>query len=149
MDPTNAEIYRNNAAAYSVELQELDSWVHTEVNRVPDDRRQLVTDHDALGYFANRYGFEQVGTIVSSFSTDAAPSAQELAELEDAIRSLTVPAVFVGTTVNPALAEQVAADTGTRLVPLYTGSLSEAGGEADSYLNFMRYNVRAIVDALR
>jgi len=92
--------------------------------------------------------FEQVGALVGSFSTNASSSAQEIAALEDVIRAQNVPAVFVGTTVNSALAEQVAQDTGTQIVPVYTGSLTAPGGEADSYLAFMRYNVSAIVEAL-
>jgi ABC-type Zn uptake system ZnuABC Zn-binding protein ZnuA len=69
--------------------------------------------------------------------------------LEDSIRELDVKAVFVGNTVNPVLAERLAADTGTQLVFVYTGSLTEQGAEADSYLDYIRYNVSAIVDALK
>jgi len=108
-----------------------------------------VTDHTVFTYFAAAYGFEQVGAIFPGYSTLAAPSAQELARLEDAIRQFAVPAIFVGLTANPAVAEQVAQDTGVRMVMVYHGSLSEAGGPADSYLKFMRYNVNAIVGALR
>lgn len=148
-DPSNADAYRTNADAYIASLRELDSWIRSEVAQIPVERRKLVTDHRALGYFADEYGFEQVGALVGAFSTNAAPSAQELAALEETIKLQNVTAVFVGNEVNPQLAEQVAQDTGTKLVYLYTGSLSEAGGEADSYLNFMRYNVNAIVGALK
>ena len=74
---------------------------------------------------------------------------EELAGLVDKIRELDVPAIFVGNTINPALADRLTEDTGTQLVFLYTGSLSEAGGEADSYLAYMKYNVSAIVNALK
>ncbi|MFZ5858193.1 MAG: metal ABC transporter substrate-binding protein [Chloroflexota bacterium] len=148
-DPSNAAVYRSNADAYIASLRELDSWIRSEVAQIPVERRKLVTDHRALGYFADEYGFEQVGALVGAFSTNAAPSAQELAALEETIKLQNVTAVFVGNEVNPQLAEQVTQDTGTKLVYLYTGSLSEAGGEADSYLNFMRYNVNAIVGALK
>jgi ABC-type Zn uptake system ZnuABC Zn-binding protein ZnuA len=109
----------------------------------------MVTDHLAFGYFADEYGLEQVGALIGSFSTNAASSARELAALEDKIREQDVRAVFVGKTVNPEMAEQVAQDAGVKLVHVYTGSLTEPGGEADSYINFMRYNVRAIVEALK
>ncbi len=148
-DPANAGAYRANAEAYIASLRDLDAWIRSEVAVIPLERRKLVTDHRAFGYFANEYGFEQVGALVGSFSTNASPSAQEIAALEDAIRAQNVPAVFVGTTVNSALAEQVAQDTGTQIVPIYTGSLTAPGGEADSYLVFMRYNVSAIVEALK
>lgn len=148
-DPSNAATYRANADAYIASLRELDGWIRSEVEQIPAERRKLVADHLAFGYFAEEYGFEQIGALVGSFSTNAAPSAQELAALEDTIKAQNVTAVFVGKTVNPELAAQVAQDTGTKLVFLYTGSLSEAGGEADSYIKFMRYNVNAIVEALK
>ena len=69
--------------------------------------------------------------------------------MEDVIREYNVPAIFVGNTVNPNLAKRVAADTGTQIVFLYTGSLTEEGGEADTYLEYIRYNVSAIVKALK
>ncbi|MFZ5909225.1 MAG: metal ABC transporter substrate-binding protein [Chloroflexota bacterium] len=148
-DPANAQTYQANVDAYIASLTELDGWIRAQVEQVPAERRKLVTDHRAFGYFADEYGLEQIGALVGSFSTNAAPSAQELAALEDKIKEQGVPAVFVGKTVNPELAEQVAQDTGVKLVHVYTGSLSEPGGEADSYIKFMRYNVDAIVEALK
>ncbi len=148
-DAQNAELYRKNAEAYLNQLRELDAWIRQQVEDVPADNRLLVTDHLAFGYFASRYGFTQVGAVLPGFSTLAEPSAQELAALEDAIRQLGVKAIFVGTTVNPNLAQRIAEDTGVKLVYLYTGSLSEQDGPASTYLNFMRYNVNAIVEALR
>ncbi len=148
-DPAHAVDYRANAGAYAAQLRDLDAWIREQVAQIPPERRKLVTDHAVFGYFAHRYGFEQVGAVIPAFSTDAAPSARELATLEDAIRAHGVPAIFVGASVNPALAEQIASDTGVRLVRVYTGSLSEPDGEAGSYLDFMRYNVSAIVEALK
>jgi manganese/iron transport system substrate-binding protein len=149
LDPGNAEVYAANAGAYGVKLQELDAWIREQVAQVPEANRRLVTDHTAFTYFAYRYGFEQIGAVVPGYSTLAAPSAQELAALEGAIREFGVKAVFVGLTVNPSLAQRLADDTGTRLVFLYTGSLSEPGGPAENYISLMRYNVSAIVDALK
>lgn len=148
LDPANAEIYTANAEAYRAELEELDGWILEQVARVPVERRRLVTSHEALGYFADRYGFEIVGTVFP-VTTDAEPSAQELAALEDAIRAHDVPAIFTETTVNPALAEQAAGDTGVRLVLLYTGSLGLPGSDVESYVELMRYDVAAIVEALK
>jgi ABC-type Zn uptake system ZnuABC Zn-binding protein ZnuA len=148
-DPTNAATYQSNADAYTTELRQLDSWIRQQVEQLPTSQRKLVTDHAVFAYFAEQYGFEQVGLIVPALSTNAAPSAKELAELEDKIRSLGIPAIFVGTTVNPALSEQVANDTGAKLVFVHTGSLGETGSEVDSYLKFMRFNVSAIVEALK
>ncbi|HPP61691.1 MAG TPA: metal ABC transporter substrate-binding protein [Anaerolineales bacterium] len=148
-DPAHADEYQANAEAYIAELTSLDAWIRERVAEIPEANRKLVTDHEAFGYFAARYGFEQVGTVVPSLSTGAAPSARELAALEDAIRSSGVKAVFVGSTVSPDLSRRVADDTGVRLVSLFTGSLSAAGGGAETYLDMIRYNVNAIVEALQ
>ncbi len=149
LDPTNAAIYQANAERYDQTLQALDAWVQEQVAQVAPENRQMVVDHEAFGYFARRYGFETIGTVVPGYSSMSAPSAQELAQLEDAIRQLGVKAVFVGSTVNPSLAQRVANDTGTRLVFLFTGSLSEPGGGAETYEDFVRTNVNAIVEALK
>ncbi len=147
-DPANADTYRTNARRYETALRELDAWITAQVAQVPPERRKLVTDHALLGYFVDRYGFEQVGALIPGSSSEAEPSARELAGLVDAIRELQVPAIFVGTTINPGLAQRIAEDTGARVVSLYTDSLSQPGGPADSYLALMRYDVSAIVEAL-
>lgn len=148
IDPTNAASFRENAAAYRRKLETLDHWITEQVEAVPMENRRLVTDHTVFGYFADRYGFEQVGAIFPGFSTVAEPSARELAELQDTIRLLSIPAVFIGSIVPPGLAEQIAADTGTRLITLYTGALSGPEGPAETYLEMMRFDVEAIVGGL-
>lgn len=148
-DPSNASLFKTNAEAYRKQLTELDTWVRHQVDQVSAENRRLVTDHQCLGYFAARYGFEQVGAVFPGFTSLAEPSAQELAELEDAIKNYGVKAVFVGATVNPSLAQRIAEDTGVELVMFYTGSLTEAEGPASTYLDFMRYNVNAMVEALK
>ncbi len=147
-DPAHAADYRKNAEAYKAQIKQLDTWIREQVAQVPPERRKLVTDHRAYGYFARQYGFEQIGTILPSFSTEAAPSAQELAELEKVIRAYGVPAIFVEEVGNRALAEQIAKDTGVRLIQLYH-DLGPAGSEADTYLKLMRYNVMQIIQGLK
>lgn len=148
-DPANAEFYRANANAYLNKLKALDAWVREQVKQIPPENRKIVTDHATWGYFADEYGFEQIGTLTGSFSTVAQPSSQELAVLEDEIRAQGVRAVFVANTANPQLAEQVAGDTGIQVVFLYSHSLSESNGPATDYLSLVRYNVTAIVEALK
>ena len=101
-----------------------------------------------LGYFTNRYTLQQVGTILPGFSSLAEPSAREIARLIDEIRKSKVKAILIGVNVNPTLAERITQDTGTKLFRFYAGSLSEKGGPADTYIKYMRYNTRAIVNAL-
>jgi ABC-type Zn uptake system ZnuABC Zn-binding protein ZnuA len=97
---------------------------------------------------ADAYGFEQLGALIPGYNTLSEHTAKELAAIEDAIDDLNVQVVFVGDTVNPTLAERVAENTGTKLVFVYTGSLSEPDGEAGTYIQYMRYNINAFVDAL-
>lgn len=149
LDPANAEAYGANAEAYVAELEELDRWAQAQIDTIPEEDRLLVTDHEVFGYYADRYGLEQLGAIVPAFSSAAQPSAQELAALQTAMREHDVRAVFVGTSVNPNLAERVADDLGIRLVALYTGSLGEPGSGAETYIDYTRYNTNAIVGALR
>jgi ABC-type Zn uptake system ZnuABC Zn-binding protein ZnuA len=148
MDPENVDTYYANAEAYQTELETLDAWIRDQVALIPFDNRKLVTDHELFGYFADQYGFEQVGALIPGYSTLAEPTAQELAEIEDAIQELDVKAIFVGNTVNPTLAERVSQDTGIQLVFVYTGSLDDSGSDAGTYIEYMRYNTKAFVDAL-
>jgi ABC-type Zn uptake system ZnuABC Zn-binding protein ZnuA len=148
LDPGNAAAYGLNAAAYSRKLDELDAYIRGQVALIPSDRRKLVTDHEALGYFADRYGFQIVGAVIPSVSTSAEPSAGELAALIDKIRTEKVPAVFIGTTANPKLADLVARDTGATVLPLYTGEMGPPGSGADSYIGMMRADIDTIVKGL-
>lgn len=147
LDPDHAAIYQANGQAYQEELIALDSWIRAEVERIPEENRKLVTDHTSLGYFAEQYGFKQVGAVIPALTTEAETSGQELAQLIDTIRETQVKAIFVGIDFDPTLAQRVAEETGVDLIPLYFGSLSE-GEPAGTYLDFMRYDVNAIVSAL-
>lgn len=149
LDPNHASAYHERAEAYRARLEALHQWIVQQIAQIPEKRRVLVSDHVELGYLARRYELRQVGAVIPGYSTLAEPSAQEMAALEDTIRSLGVRAIFVGRTVNPRLAERIAADTGIQIVFLYTGSLSAPDGPAPTYEALMRYNVTAIVNALR
>lgn len=148
-DPEGAEAYRSNAAAYIERLKELDAWIAEQASVVPPERRLLVTNHDVFGYFAERYSFKVVDTILVSFSTGASPSAQEIAATIEAIRSSGAPAIFLGEVENAALANQIAAETGVKVVDdLHLESLTD-GAPAPTYIEMMKYNVLKIVEALR
>ncbi len=148
-DAENALIYQTNAEAYVAELMELNAWIRQQIIQIPVENRKLVTDHALFGYYAQAYDLEQVGALIPGYSSLSEPSAQELADIEDAIDSLGVKAIFVGNTINPNLAERVAGDTNTKLIFVYTGSLGEMNGEAGTYLDYMRYNTSAFVDGLK
>ena len=148
LDPDRGDTYSGNASAYNARLDELHQWTEQQVRSVPDDRRLLVTSHDSLGYFANLYGFEVLG-VVLSFTTDVEPSAEDLADLVHEIEEYGVPAVFGETTVSERLANAVATESGAKLVRLYSGSLGEEGSGAETYETMVRTNVERIVGALK
>jgi len=149
-DPAGAGGYAKNAQAYVAQLNDLDQWITAQVSQVPPARRLLVTNHETFGYFADRYGFKIVGAIVPSVTSNASPSAQEMAALVNRVRAAGAPAVFLEVGANTQLANQLASETGIRVVTgLLTHSVSAAGGPAPTYIEMMRYNTTAIVTALK
>ena len=149
LDPDGQGYFLANAESYNHELDDLHHWIEDQVARVPEGHRVLVTSHDAFQYFAQRYGFEVVGTVFP-LSTEAEPSAKELIELVEAIEREGVPAVFSERAHSDRLARRVAEETGVTLIgALYAGSLGQPGEEAGTYLDFMRFNVTTIADALQ
>ncbi|OGN74454.1 MAG: hypothetical protein A2X25_06090 [Chloroflexi bacterium GWB2_49_20] len=149
-DPQGSQVYTENAAAYMVELQALDVWIKKQVAQIPPDQRQLVTNHESLGYFADRYGFTVVGTIIPSVSSESVPTARQLISLIDRIRASDVRAIFMETGANLNLAGQIAGETSAIIVTdLHTESISDANGPAPTYIDMMKYNVNQIVNALK
>ena len=148
LDPERGDDYRAAASAYKSELDELHGWTSEQVEALPEERRLLLTSHDSLGYFASLYDFDVVGVILST-TTEATPSASDLAELAHEIEESGVPAVFGETTVSERLAAALADESGASLVRLYSGSLGVEGSGAESYIAMVRTNVTRIVDALR
>jgi len=148
-NPDGADLYQANARTYTTQLHELDAWINGQVAQIPPKRRVLVTNHEALGYFAERYGFTVVGAIIESFSSDASPSAQQMADIVDRVKLFEVPAIFLDAPDNSALAQQIASETGVKVVTdLHLESLTE-GAPAGTYIDMMRYNVTKIVEALK
>lgn len=149
LDPEGSAEFQSNADAYAAEITALDAWIVEQVDPIPVEKRLLVTNHEAIGYFAERYGFTVVGTVVESFSSDASPSAKQMAELIDQIEASGAPAIFLDAADNPALAQQIAEETGVRLVTdLHLESLTD-GAPAPTYIEMMKYNVMQIVNALK
>jgi len=148
-DPEGAATYQTNAQAYIARLMELDDWISQQTQTIPPERRLLVTNHEALGYFADHYAFRVAATIIPSVSTAAGTSARELAAVIDQIKATGAPAIFVGRLENVDLARQIATETGAVVVDdLYLESLSD-GPPAASYIEMMQHNVQRIVDALK
>jgi ABC-type Zn uptake system ZnuABC Zn-binding protein ZnuA len=150
IDPGSKDIYELNSQKYIIQLKELDGWIKDRVSILPESKRLIATNHESLGYFADRYGFKIAGTIIPGFSTDASITAKEFAELIETVRSSKVKVIFLETGSNPNLAEQLAEETGIKVVyNLYTHSLSEPGGVAPTYIDMMKFNVNTIINNLQ
>jgi zinc/manganese transport system substrate-binding protein len=146
-DPEGAETYAANAAAYLAELDALDAEIKAAVAALPEDRRTVVTSHDAFGYFAAAYGLTFVAP--QGVSTEAEASAQDVAALITQIRDEGIAAVFVENISDPRLLEQIASETGAKIGgTLYSDALSGPEGPAGTYLTMMRYNIGQLTAAL-
>ena len=148
-DPEGASTYRANAEHSVNRLQALDAAVRDCIDRIPTEQRTLVTTHDALGYFADRYGLRVVGTVIPSLSTQAQASAGDLAELVDTIRRERVKAIFAESSVNASVEDAIAQETGARVGrPLWADSLGPKGSGGATYEDSIRANTAAIVEGL-
>lgn len=149
-DPQGRQVYMDNAASYIIQLRSLDAWITDQVAQIPSDYRLLVTNHESLGYFASRYGFIVIGSIIPSISSESVPTASQLAALVDQIRASGARAIFMETGANTELADQISSETNVKLVVnLYTASVSDSNGPAPTYIDMMKYNVAQIVNALK
>lgn len=145
-DPAHAAAYRRNGDSYVAKLTRLDSGIGRCLGSVPASRRKLVTDHDAFGYFADRYGIAVVGAVIPSQTTRAQPSARDLSELADLIESEGVQAIFPESSLSSDVADALARQTGvTAEYALYGDTLGPAGSDGDTYLRMEAANADAMV----
>jgi ABC-type Zn uptake system ZnuABC Zn-binding protein ZnuA len=150
VDPAGASSYNSRADAYIAQLEDLDRWIQSRVAEIPPEKRRLVTNHETLGYFADRYGFTVIGSIIPGTSTGISPTARDIAALEEKIKSTGSGAIFIESGSNLDLATQIARETGVKVVTgLFTHSLSDVNGSAPTYIDMMRNNVNLIVNALK
>jgi ABC-type Zn uptake system ZnuABC Zn-binding protein ZnuA len=150
VDPDGVDTYTARRDAYRQQLDQLDTWIKSQIATIPADRRKLVTNHDAFGYFVARYGLTFVGSVIPSLDTGAEPSARDTAELIDKIKAEGVPAIFTEVSVNPELERELADQARITVVAnLYGDTLGPPGSGADTYIGFMETDTRLIVEALR
>jgi zinc/manganese transport system substrate-binding protein/manganese/iron transport system substrate-binding protein len=147
IDPDGRETYERNASRYTDRISALDRKIAGCYQRVPETERKLVTSHDALGYYARRYGIDVVGSTIPALTTQAQPSAGETAQLVDLIRSEHVNAVFPEVGVSTALEQAVADETGAEIGgELYADSLGPEGSAGATYLDALAANTDTLVD---
>jgi ABC-type Zn uptake system ZnuABC Zn-binding protein ZnuA len=149
-EPANAGVFQANLDAYTKQLQALDAEVKRQINSLAN--KKLVTNHDAFGYYIDRYGLQFVGSIIPSFDTSAELSGRDIRDLVAKIKATKVKAVFSETSLPPKTAETIAREAGVKVVEgedaLYGDSLGPAGSDGDTYLKMVRHNTTTIVSNL-
>lgn len=146
-DPDAADVFQANADQYLTRLGTLDAEIKSAIAAIPQSRRRIVSTHDAFGYFAARYGLEFIAP--EGVSTEAEPSARDLARIIDAARAHKVAAIFLENIVDPRIAQRLAAETGAKIGgTLYSDALSASDGPAPTYVQMMRHNLKQLTAAL-
>ena len=146
-DPAGKADYEANAAAYLARLDALDAEIRAAVERIPSDRRRIITSHDAFGYFQKAYGIAFVAP--QGVSTEAEASAKDVARIIQQIRRDRIPAVFLENISDQRLVERIAKESGAKVGgKLYSDALSGPDGPAGTYIDMMRHNIRALSAAL-
>ena len=151
-DPENADAYRANAEAYIAELEELDEYVKTKAAQVPEDKRVLITAHDAFNYFGRAYGFQVKG--LQGISTESEAGTADVQALATFIVDKKIPAIFVESSVPPKYIEAVQAAAEARGFKvkvggsLYSDALGNPGSTAGTYAGMVRENIDTITSAL-
>ena len=149
VDGIDAEALRASADAYIAELEALDQAVADTLSELTEDQRVLITNHEVFGYFADRYDFEVVGTVIPAGSTVDGASAQALAELAELIEAEGVPAIFADTSSSDELAQTLASEVGdVDVIELFSESLGDEDSEGATYIDMVRTNADRIAAAL-
>jgi zinc/manganese transport system substrate-binding protein len=146
-DPADAATYKANASAYLAKLGALDHDVREALAPIPVERRKVISTHAAFGYFAAAYDITFVAP--QGVSTETEPSARDIATIITQIKKEKIPAVFLENISDPRLIRQIASETGATIGgTLYSDSLTAKDGEAPSYIEMVRHNIRTIASAL-
>lgn len=146
-DPAGKGDYETNAAAYLGRLDALDREIKAAVAAIPADRRRIISSHDAFGYFTQAYGVEFVAP--QGVSTEAEPSARDVARIISQIKRQKIPAVFLENVSDPRLMQRIAQETGARIGgKLYSDALTDNKGDAPTYVDMMRFNMKQLAAAL-
>jgi len=146
-DPGDAEAFRANAARYAAELDALEREVRAAVEQIPPAHRKVISTHDAFGYFAAGYGIDFIAP--SGVSTEAEPSARDVAKIISQIKSAKIPAVFLENFGDPRLVSRIAAETGAKVGgTLFSDALTDEKGPCPTYIEMVRHNIKTLTSAL-
>jgi zinc/manganese transport system substrate-binding protein len=148
LDPDGATTYKGLAQAYQARLAELNTWVKAAFTAIPEQKRRMITSHDAFGYFGGAYGIEILSPM--GLSTESEPSAGEVKTLIRQIKEEKITAVFIENISDPRMIQQISKESGVRVGgELYSDALSKPDGPAPTYIDMFKNNVPKIVDAMK
>ncbi len=148
MDKPNENYYRQNLESYLKKLDSLDNYVKTQIETIPKDKRVLITSHDAFRYFGRAYGLEVKG--LQGISTEAKAQTEDVKKLVDLIKERKLNSVFIETSVNPKLLEEISRETGATVGgTLFSDSVGDEGTVEGTYIGAVTFNVNTIVKALK
>ena len=146
-DPADAEVFRANAENYLVKLDALDREVRQAIAQIPQNHRKVISTHDAFGYFAAGYGIDFIAPL--GVSTESEASARDIAGIITQVKASGIPAVFLENISDPRLMRRISAETGARVGgTLYSDSLTDEKGDAPTYIDMVRHNIKALTSAL-
>jgi zinc/manganese transport system substrate-binding protein len=146
-DPASARFFRANAESYLAKLDALDREVRAAIAKIPESHRKVISTHGAFGYFAAAYGVEFIAPV--GVSTESEPSARDIAGIITQVRSAKIPAVFLENVSDPRLIRRISAETGARVGgTLYSDSLTAEKGDAPTYIDMVRHNIKALTSVL-
>jgi zinc/manganese transport system substrate-binding protein len=146
-DPADADVFRKQAEAYLAKLDALDREVRQAVRQIPESRRKVISTHDAFGYFAAAYGVRFIAPL--GVSTESEASARDIAGIITQIKTEKIPAVFLENISDPRLIRRISAETGARVGgTLFSDSLTGEKGDAPTYIDMVRHNIKALTSAL-
>lgn len=148
IDPANEGFYKSNLEEYKIKLDSLNNWIAEQIKTIPEDHRVLITSHDAFRYFGRAYGMDVKG--LQGISTEAKVRTEDFKNIIDFIKERKLKSVFIETSVNPKLLEQISSETGAVVGGiLYSDSIGNDGTEEGTYTGAVKHNVNTIVKALK
>lgn len=147
LDPDNALFYADNGAQYNAEIKKTHNYIIEQIATIPTSQRVLITSHDAFQYYGRAYDITL--NAIMGISTESEAQSKDVQRVVKAIRDSKIPAVFIESTINPKMLQQIADDTGVKIGgELYADSIGEEDSDAPTYLSMLKHNTDVIVNAL-
>ena len=147
LDPDNALFYADNGAQYTAEIKNAHNYIKSQIATIPEAQRILITSHDAFQYYGRAYNITL--NAIMGISTESEAQSKDVQRVVNVIKESNIPAVFIESTINPKMLQQIASDTGVKIGgELFADSIGDADSEAPTYISMLTHNTDVIVNAL-